>query len=134
MIQSSFIGTSNAKNLTDSEEEQCWTQNEIDSVLGVPPDWNYGEPDIFIYIDDANGVEKVRVPGSVVTISERKQETRVHAQRSEELLRTISLRASQIKMKVNHAKTQLLCVSASNSAEVSTYIKCGNTKIASTSR
>ena len=77
---------------TDSEDDVSCTQADIDRVLGVPPDWHDEEPSIFIYIDDANGVEKVRVPGSIVNITQDKQKTKVHAQKSEELLKTVSIR------------------------------------------
>ena len=116
---------------TDSEDDVSCTQADIDRVLGVPPDWHDEEPSIFIYIDDANGVEKVRVPGSIVNITQDKQKTKVHAQKSEELLKTVSIRSSAIGMKVNHAKTQLLCVSASNTQDITSYLRGATGKICS---
>ena len=94
---------------SESEEDattRTWTQTEIDRHLGVPEDWQAGDPEIFIYIDDANAVEKCRIQDSVAQISQNKQEIKVHAEKSQELLNTFSIRASQIGMRVNHNKTQ----------------------------
>ena len=64
-----------------------------------------------MYIDDANSVEKVRVPGSVVNISQKKQITHVHAIQSQELLNEVTIRAADIKMRVNHKKNStFVCV------------------------
>ena len=67
-------------------------------------------------------------------IAQNHQETRVHAERSEELMNTVTVRAENIGMRVNSAKTQLLCVSAGNSdgASVVSYIRHNGGKITST--
>ena len=116
---------------SDSDADVTWTQHQIDRAIGIPPSWTDKCPGLFIYIDDANSVEKVRVPGSVVTISQNRQLTSVHAWKSEEVMNTVTVRAERIGMKVNQAKTQLLCISASNSSDISSYIKHGNQKIVS---
>ena len=74
----------------------------------------------------------MRIPGSIVNISEKKQTTRVHAEKSEELFNQVSIRAANIQMKVNTGKTQLLCVhdNRTNSI-VQSYIKHGGDKIVS---
>ena len=64
-------------------------------------------------------------------MSQHKQKVKIHAEKSEELFKTVSLRAANIKMKVNQKKTQLLCVSASNMSEVSSYIRGGEGRIES---
>ena len=107
---------------SDDSRNETYTQEDIDRELGVPSDWTNTDPEIFIYIDDANAVEKTRVPGSIVSISQNKQQAFVHAQSSEEIFNTVSIRSSRIGMKVNKSKTQLLCVSASNTSEVKSYI------------
>ena len=56
-------------------------------------------------------------------ITQKKQVTSVHAEMSEEIFNTVTIRASEIGMKVNQKKTQLLCVSSCNSANVESYIK-----------
>ena len=70
-------------------------------MLGVPEDWVADDPSVFIYIDAANSVEKIRVPGSIVEINKNWQRVKVHAFKSEEIFNTVSVRASQIGMKVN---------------------------------
>ena len=69
------------------------------------------------------------MPGSMVTISQNKQETRVHAEKSELLFNEVSVRAAEIGMRVNQKKTQLLCMSGSNYSNVSSYIKYDGEKI-----
>ena len=81
-----------------------WTQTQIDAEFGVPADWNAADPSIFVYIDDANGVKKVRIQDSISNISQNKQLIKIHAEKSEELLNTVTIRAAQIGMKVNHKK------------------------------
>ena len=90
------------------------------------------KPDIFTYIDDANAVEKVRISGSVVNISQNKQIARVHAEKSQEIFNTVTLRANNICMRVNEKKTQLLCISSNLTSTVTSYIRHGNEKIEST--
>ena len=55
---------------SDSDDNMSFTQQQIDRELGIPVGWEVNDPAIFVYIDDANGVEKVRIPGSVVNISQ----------------------------------------------------------------
>ena len=66
----------------DSDESRnvTYTQQEIDEELGIPEGWTEEDPKLFVYIDDANSIEKVRIPGSVVEISQNKQICKVHAQ------------------------------------------------------
>ena len=116
----------------DQTEEEPFTQDQINRELGLPLGWTPTDPNIFIYIDDANAVEKCLVPGSLATISQHKQETIVHAAKSEELFRSVTIRAAHIGMRVNQKKTQLLCVSASSSANISSYIRANDERIHST--
>ena len=91
----------------DSDESitnATWTQAQIDSNLGVPANWVSSDPNVYIYIDDANGVEKVRVPGSIVHVSERRQKIQVHTYKSEELMRNVTVKAESMGMRVNGKK------------------------------
>ena len=74
----------------------------------------------------------MRIPGSVVTLSQKKQQTKIHAQYSEELFNSVSIRAANIGMRVNKKKTQLLCISDNTTSEVTSYIRTGGEKIIST--
>ena len=107
MSQSGFFRRQQRQEFDSDESDQenrTWTQNQIDQVLGIPAGWEDRDPSIFVYIDDANAVEKCRIPGSITTISQDKQKVRIHAEKSEELFKTVSLRASEIKMRVNQKK------------------------------
>ena len=117
----------------DSAESDCnesCNQSVIDRVLGVPIGWQDKNPDIFIYIDDANAIEKVRIPGSIVHITEAGQSAIVHAEKSEDLFRHVTIRANDIQMRVNARKTQLLCIHDNRTnVDVKSYIKYGGEKI-----
>ena len=88
----------------DSNVNTTFTQHQIDQLLGEPAGWTVQNPDIFIYIDDANAVEKVRIPGSVANFSQNKQLTRIHAHQSEKLMNSVAVKAANIQMKVNEKK------------------------------
>ena len=109
----------------DSDSNTTWTQTQIDQEIGVPPNWQCNDPKIFIYIDDANAVERVRVPGSILHYSQNKPIITVHASKSEEIMKTVTVRAENIGMRVNNQKTQLLCISSSNVSDINSYIKVG---------
>ena len=113
----------------DSDINLTFTQSQIDKEIGVPVGWESGDPDVYVYIDDANSVEKVRIPGSIMTISQNKQLVKIHAEKSEELFNNVALRASDIKMKVNDKKTQLLTISANVTSVISSYIRYGDKKM-----
>ena len=108
-----------------------YTQSQIDQELGVPDGWTTKDPDMCILMTQLNAVEKVRIPGSITNISENKQKVLIHAEKLEELLNTVILRATDIKMKVNTSKTQLLCVSSATTSEITSYINTGQEKIKS---
>ena len=91
----------------ESEDNISCNQSVIDRVIGVPLGWHDKSPDIFIYIDDANAVEKVRIPGSVVTISQNQQQTRIHAQKSEYIFNAVTTRVANIGMRVNAKKNSI---------------------------
>ena len=91
-------------------DETC-TQEDIRRHPGPLENWKEENPGIYVYIDDANSVEKIRVPGSTVSISAQKQKTKVHAEKSQEIMNTVALRAANIGMKVNSKKNSIvMCV------------------------
>ena len=57
---------------------------------------------------------------------------KIHAQKSEELFNEVAIRSSEINMKVNSKKTQLLCITANTTSDTYSYIRTGNEKIIST--
>ena len=106
-------------------------QDELDLEFGVPGDWDGGELSIKVYIDDMNNLEKVRTDNAIVRISEDKQVVLAHAIKSQENFDHVKGRAEEIKMKVNSAKTQLLCVSGNMNNNTKSYIRTEGTEIQS---
>ena len=113
------------RNFLDDTEEitDRYTQHQLDASLGVPPNWRELPLGVKVYIDDLNNVEKVRQAGAISEISENKQVLLAHAPKSEENFTRICRRASEVNMRVNSSKTQLLCISGNVVSKVKSYIK-----------
>ena len=84
-----------------------------------------------MYIDDMNIGEVHAMEKAKSLFSQMKERRTVHATYCEEKFKKIEEKSNDIGMVINAAKTQLLCVSASNSADIKTYSKCVSTKICS---
>ena len=97
----------------------------------MPPNWTDVPLSVKVYIDDLNNLEKVRHHNAVSIMSEEKTVLLAHAHKSEENFNRIKERASEILMKVNSKKTQLLCISGNNNIEVRSYIRSENAEIQS---
>ena len=87
-----------------------------------------------VYIDDYNSIEKLRVTNAQSVISTRKRKLNVLAKKSEDLFTRIQELASEIKMKVNERKTQMLCINASKNNTISSYIRTSSGKIQPTNK
>ena len=107
------------------------TQSEIDSVLGIPENWTNVPAKVLAYIDDLNVVEKIRHCDAVSDISTKRQLTHVHAPQSESFFNNIANRASELGMKVNEQKTQILCISAAKTADISSFVNSKTTRLRS---
>ena len=118
--------------LDDTEVSVRMTQDEIDAALGVPERWVSVPAGTKAYIDDLNIVEKIRHSDTISHISQSKQSVSAYAPQSECIFSTISKRASELKMKVNEGKTQILCISAAKNSQVSSYINTETRRISST--
>ena len=116
--------------LNDTEISIRYTQSEIEEELGVPVGWNKRSCCTKAYIDDLNIIEKIRHCDAVSTISQNKRVVNTHAPQSEAFFSKITQEASKINMKVNEAKTQLLCISASND-DVHSFINTNGSRIES---
>ena len=121
---SNFLYFNQARRIDDSEELSfVASQEEINRALGTPAGWEDRDITIKVYIDDLNAVEKILQTNAVSAISQTKRKLKVHSPRTERLFESINEKSRQIKMQVNQAKTQILCISASSSDSVSSYIR-----------
>ena len=77
----------------------------------------------YVYIDDFNMVEKLKIGNSQSHITTRKRELRVLALKSEAQFANVQDLADQLNMKVNNKKTQVLCIHANKVNKVSSYIR-----------
>ena len=126
-----FFRKNRERILDDTNVSVRYTQSEIDCELGVPENWVVKKAATKAYIDDLNIVEKVRHCDSISVISEQKQKTYAHAPQSESIFKCLSSRASDLNMKVNEGKTQVVCISAASSANVESYINANTKRISS---
>ena len=84
------------------------------------------------YIDDLNVIEKIRHCDGVAELTVNKPTVHAHAHQSEDYFAAVADRASsELNMRVNVAKTQVLCISASASSTVDSYINTPGTSITS---
>ena len=75
-----------------------------------------------MYIDDLTVGEVHDLNTARIHITEQKETKLVHAMQCEQSFKTITVNAKNIGMKINDAKTQLICISDNPNAVVSSYI------------
>ena len=81
------------------------------------------------YIDDFNNVEKVKIINSVTHVTTGPCRTLLHAPKSPALFMNVEVEAWGKNMKVNSAKTQMLCIS--EVPNVRSYMVVGDKRIIS---
>ena len=75
-----------------------------------------------MYVDDLNVGEVHALETAQRHFTQKKEEKYVHARHCEKVFNIIGSNASKIGMKINAEKTQLLCVSSDNHANVTSHI------------
>ena len=83
-----------------------------------------GEPDEgwnIMYIDDLNIGERLDVKQGHKHITTNKEKIIIRAKKAESDFKTIETNCSSIGMKINSSKTQLLCISGDNNADVTSF-------------
>ena len=103
-------------------------QSRFESMLGAPQRWTDGMT-VLKYIDNTNGNEKLCVQNAATTYTTTKKSSRVHAEGSEHLFKTISENARGIGIKVNPSKTQMQYMNACIDSDVSSFIRVGAQEI-----
>ena len=110
---------------TRSDDGTLPNQSLITSILGVPVGWTEGEHWFNKYIDDGLAGEELCNINAITHISDKKEVKLIHASRSEKFLKLTEQNASHIGMKINTAKTKMLCVTTAKNSSVNTFIKAG---------
>ena len=100
------------------------SEEENDNINVSLPDTLCPDPVVtMVYIDDYNSIEKIRLSEAESHISVRKRKLNVLAQKSERIFQSVKELATDINMRVNDQKTQLLCIHANKNNEVKSYIR-----------
>ena len=123
-----FFGVRRRVNLLDSTLEE---PDSFEEII-VPDSTCNDEVKTLVYIDDYNSIERVTLANAQRHITTNKQKICVHAKKSEQLFGAVGDLATNIGMRVNTAKTQMLCISPNTHSIVSSYISAGQTRIEST--
>ena len=105
-----FFRPSRRRILDDTEMSQLMPRDEMECELGKPEKWEDTTAEIKSYIDDINIIEKIRHSDAVTHMTQNKTLARAHAPQSQELFGRIHKRATDIGMRVNPEKTQILCM------------------------
>ena len=104
------------------------SNEELNNSAPVPPNWIARKNIVpFTYIDDSNGSERLNMSSGVVSYSQNKKEVSIHARDCQTFFTQIADRSSQIAMKINASKTQLLCISPAGD-NCSAFVRIGNEK------
>ena len=82
------------------------------------------------YVDDLNVGEQIQIDGGEKHISTGREKRKVRAGQCEEVFRVVQENAAQIGMKVNHGKTQLICISGHSFLDINSYVEIGGEVIA----
>ena len=85
----------------------------------------------YVYIDDFNSIEAVKLRNMPSHITTRKCKLFVRALKSEKLFMRVNRLAAEIGMRVNGQKTQMLCIHPCIHNDVETHIMTENSRISS---
>ena len=116
-------------NVHDSSSSESEIERQI--TINIPNSRSTKPISSVVYIDDYNAIEQVKVGGAISHITTQKQHLKVHARQSELLFERVNSLATDLNMRVNKNKTQLLCLNASKHSEITTFIRSGNDEIES---
>ena len=98
--------------------------------MDFPPRWtelNWSQK----YVDDLSAGEKACIANCVSTFSQNKEERLVWSPFCQELHVIVESNCERVGMKMNTAKTQLLCITSAINYEVRSYIESNGRKIVS---
>ena len=91
-------------------------------MAGLSEGWKDKEDWTLKYIDDGLSREVICNTNAVVHITDKKQNTFLHARRSKKYLRLTNQNTTKIGMKINVKKTKMICVTVAKNSLVNSYI------------
>ena len=89
-----------------------------------PPDWKRAEEWALKYVDDLNLGQHHFMETAISYWTTGKEKKLLHADECESTFEFVILNANRIGMKVNKAKTQLICISSNRTSIMDSYIMC----------
>ena len=104
----------------DSSESEPEVDEEL---LNIEYRANFKPLSTYVYIDDFNSIESLRLKNMPSHITTNKCKLNVRALKSERLFGRVNELASDVGMKVNSSKTQMLCIHPCVHNEVETHIR-----------
>ena len=96
-----------------------------------PPRWTDKPLLVSKFIDDLNATEKNDITGARSVFTTKKEQRFVHALECQKFLQRVTKNATDLGMKVNQEKTQLLCTTTAINYEVRAFIEVGGREIVS---
>ena len=96
-----------------------------------PARWTNEDPWVMKYVDDITTGSKNLIMDGQAHISTQREQRRIHAQDLENFYKDIQANSEKAGMRINAAKTQLLCLSQAINYEVSSFIKVDGKEIES---
>ena len=106
--------------------------DSINEQMPTPPgEWKKIDTWTNKYVDDLNIAEHHYLNQATSIITTRREKKKIHAEECQRIFGYIKENCEKIGMKVNDAKTQLLCVSANRAVEAESFVEIGGTTITS---
>ena len=123
-----LAGTNGRRRIEDtlSDDNEAVTRSVLEGVLGRPEGWSDPETWFLRFIDDGLTGEQLHNSMAVSHFTQNKTVKIIHASKTERFFKTTKQNAEAIGMKINALKTQMIYMTASNSADINTFINVGD--------
>ena len=106
-----------------NEDSFTLTSHQMAASTTLTKRWRERPLDPLKFVDDFMGIEKINTELGYAMLSTRKPSLILHAAKCEEFFAKVKAKAEGLGMRVNDAKTQLLCISGSQQNVVNAYIR-----------
>ena len=116
---------------SSSEDDSLVEQAMRDAYLPAAERWTDTPITVRKYIDDFNGIEKVRNFNAAVHIASGVPSVKIRAQQSQELFDVMENQSSEKGMRINPLKTQILCITGNTLQQTTTTIRASGHPIQS---
>ena len=114
--------------ISDDETDQP-NQSVMREIFDLPDRWREDPLWYLRYIDDGLAGEKIANNMGISHFTQHKENRLIHASGSERFLNLTIQNSKKIGMLINALKTKMVCVNASKTVNINTYINVGGEKI-----